>query len=118
MKRNQKKRDWSAAILKVEREAVCRICASHDVVTDGAVEAAHIIGREHDRWREDLQAYWVDPDSVVPMCGLHHESYHARDLDLLPYLTLDEQLVAVDQANGIYSAYRKTCPATFARERV
>ena len=118
MKRQQKARRWVEAELKKEQEGACRVCASHNIVTDGPLESSHVIGREHDRWREDLQAYWVDPDSVVPMCGLHHESYHARDLDLLPYLTLDEQLVAVDQANGIYSAYRKTCPATFARERV
>lgn len=118
MKRSQKKRSWEAAILKIERESACRVCASHNVVTDGRVEAAHIIGREHDRWDDALKAYWVDPDSIVPLCGLHHESYHARDLDLLPYLTIEEQLVAVDQAGGIYGAYRKTCPATFARERV
>lgn len=118
MKRTQKKREWSAAILKVERESACRVCASHDVVTDGPLEAAHIIGREHDRWDEEMQAFWVDPDSVLPLCRAHHESYHRRELDVLPYLTIEEQHVAVDQANGIYSAYRKTCPATFAGERV
>lgn len=118
MKRQQKRRIWESAELKKEREGACRVCAAHNVVTDGPLEAAHIIGREHDRWRDDLQAYWVDPDSVVPLCSEHHRLYHVRELDLLPYLTLDEQHLAVDQADGIFSAYRKTCPATFAGERV
>lgn len=31
----------------------------------------------------------------MPLCRLHHELYHGGDLDLLPYLTQDEQAYAV-----------------------
>lgn len=50
-------------------------------------------------------------DNVVPLCGGPdgcHGAYDRHELDLLPYLTLPEQIAAVRQAGGIALAYRRT----------
>jgi hypothetical protein len=48
-------------------------------------------------------------DNVVPLCGdVCHPAYDRHELDLLPYLTLPEQLAAVQQAGSIALAYRRT----------
>lgn len=112
MKRRAIVRDWSDARAKVEAERVCRVgavgwgrscgeCA-------GPVQAAHVIGREHDRARDGQARLYVAPVDVVPLCARHHRDYDARALDLLPFLTIDEQARAVSVAGGIIAALRRT----------
>lgn len=87
-------RDWSAARGKVDSERGCRVCSSRE-----HVEAAHTIGRAHD-------GAVVKPSDIVPLCTKHHMLYDAHRLDLLPYLTHEEQASAVGHV-GIVSALRR-----------
>lgn len=110
-------RDWTDARAKVDRERRCRVCGAerHEVV---ALQAAHTIGREHDRPRvtatysevDGPLPLWVNPLDVVPLClqeeGGCHAQYDARRLDLLPHLTLAEQARAVLHV-GLVAAYRR-----------
>ena len=89
------KRDWRAAEQK--RTNWCRMCAKV-----GRVELAHVIGRARDD-RSGL----VNPDSVVPLCQTCHREYDAGRLDLLPFLTVDEQVQAVRDAGGLEAARRR-----------
>jgi hypothetical protein len=72
------------------------------------VEAAHLIGREHDGPRTlGDETLWVNPVDVVPLCVTHHRSYDRRTIDLLPHLTVEEQARAVFVAGGIAAAWRR-----------
>ena len=92
-KRSAQNRDWTAARAKVAIERRCRVCGS-----DRNVQAAHVIGRRHDRMGPDGRIF-VDPLEIVPLCLECHDRYdgraHGERLDLLPYLTLLEQAAAV-----------------------
>lgn len=86
---------------KVEREGVCRVCG---LGGPDVLDAAHT-------WDRSLGGGgFDDPDLIVPLCsaikgGLGcHDAYDARQLDLLPYLTLDEQVAMVRAAGGIERA--------------
>lgn len=114
------KRDWSQAHEKVGREGRrCRVCK-----TRIRIECAHIIGREHDR-EDPLRGDWlpgdVVPDRIIPLCGpatdpkTCHGKQHAHRLELLPYLTIHEQLQAVADAGGIEQARIKLIPTPMAR---
>lgn len=104
------RRTWTAAHIKIAAERHrCRVCKKK-----GPVQAAHIIAREHDR-KPSLddreldghilaEPYTVHPNRIVPLCEHHHREYDAHRLDLLPHLTLDEQLQAVADAGGIETA--------------
>ncbi len=104
------RRDWHDALRKLEEEGRCRVCGE-----TRDLEAAHIIGRKHDavivgpRGGESL---YVHPDSIVPLCGgftdnFCHGAYDAHILDLLSYLHVHEQVRAVEDAGGIFSALRR-----------
>lgn len=95
--------DWSEAILKRDSEGACRICG------DAHVEAAHVMGRKHDRG-------FVHPDRIVPLCPRHHVRYDAHDLDIMGVLTLDEQLQAVIDAGGIERARRRIVGPLYRHE--
>ena len=104
------RRDWKDARAKIEREGRCRVCGhSRDV------ETAHVISRERDPvlvGPNGGEYRYVHPDSVVPLCGgfseeNHHGLYDAHALDLLPYLTQDEQERAVEDAGGIIAALNR-----------
>lgn len=88
------RRDWSFARAKVDDERCCRVCQSRD-----HVEAAHTIGRKYD-------GPIVDSRDIVPLCRTHHTAYDKHELDLLPYLTHEEQTAAVSHV-GIVSAMRR-----------
>jgi hypothetical protein len=45
-------------------------------------------------------------DAVVGLCRKCHISYDSHDLDLLPYLTVDEQVHATRMASGLERARR------------
>lgn len=103
------RRDWSSAEKKRNR---CRIRNEHGQACPGwPVELAHTISRDAQD-AEHLGArggryLFVHPDSVVPLCTEHHQLYDARRLDLLPYLTIDEQHNALDAAGGLELARKR-----------
>ncbi len=105
MKTKQVKRDWTAAIAKVQEEGMCRYCGlSQDL------QAAHVIGREHDPLEigpRGGEMRVVLPEAIVPLCSFHHQVYDVRQLDLLPFLYVDEQAHAVRVAGGITQALRR-----------
>lgn len=104
------KRDWRAALEKVQREGKCRVCGSRV-----RVEFAHLTGRKFDPLfgRHTNTPYlYVRPESGIPLCGpatdvtTCHGKQHAGRLDLLPYLTNEEAASAVLDV-GLYRAYHK-----------
>lgn len=90
-----KRRDWKAARAKCDDEEVCRVCGRY------GVEAAHTIGRVNDPANGKVR-----PVDVVPLCPEHHREYDARQLNILPYLTYEEQAAAVEHV-GIARALRR-----------
>lgn len=89
---------------KVEDEGACRVCGTGPA---SKLDAAHT-------WDRSLGGKgFDDPDLIVPLCsqikgGLGcHDLYDAHQLDLLPYLTLNEQLALVKAAGGIARAYKR-----------
>lgn len=90
----------NAARLKVEREGQCRVCGEHSDRCD----AAHLWNRSQGGGGFD------EPDAIVPLCSRIkggqgcHDRYDSYELDLLPYLTLDEQVALVRAAGGIERA--------------
>jgi hypothetical protein len=100
------RRDWRAAREKITEEGCCRV---NDDACDGPVEAAHVLGRKHDRETVGTRGgvlIIVEAADTIPLCTHHHRRYDARDLDLLPYLTLGEQARAVELA-GLAAAMRR-----------
>lgn len=99
------KREWHDALMKVASEGRCRVCGRVE-----SVQAAHVIGRRHD----DAGGR-VDPRDIVPLCsrtpegagGCHQAYDDARTLDVLPYLTLEEQSRAALHV-GLVGALRRT----------
>jgi hypothetical protein len=109
-------RDWTDARAKVEEEGCCRICKR----TDRKLEAAHILGREHDepkvskRNGETLKELYVHPDRIVPLCGPFPEGCHGdvdhNRVNLVHHLTIAEQVQAVKDAGGIAPAWVALAP--------
>lgn len=109
VKRVQPKRDWGLALQKVEEEGQCRVCGT----TEG-LQAAHVTGRRHDpevTGPRGGKVIVVLAESIVPLCGPFandcHGQYDRHELDLLPYLRVEEQAMAVTQAGGITSALQR-----------
>lgn len=124
--KTKKNRIWSLARGKVAREGRCRVCRG--VPGRGGViklDAAHTVGRKHQDVMvvrvgegvvrapapgEKAEEILVREDSVVPLClsrgGGCHQLYDAGRLDLLPYLTVEEQADAV-RAVGLERAYSR-----------
>lgn len=96
MAKRRKPRSWTDARAKVEDEEFCRVCKM-----GGGLQAAHTIGRVHDP--DDGK---VRPDDIVPLCVKCHMDYDAHKLNLLPYLTIEEQAAAVSHV-GIIGALRR-----------
>jgi 5-methylcytosine-specific restriction endonuclease McrA len=95
-----KRRSWKEARQKVEDEGFrCRVCRS-----SFQVEAAHVIPRS----LAPGVGTNMSADNIVPLCRECHVEYDQHRLDLLPALTLPEQVAAVRQAGGIALAYRRT----------
>jgi len=87
---------------KVEDEGGCRVCGAPARQCD----AAHI-------WdRGTAGGDFKDPDLIVPLCSQIkggpgcHGLYDSHQLDLLPYLTLDEQAAMVKKI-GIARAFKR-----------
>lgn len=101
MKRNQPKRDWTAARLKCDSEG-CRVCGL-------PAEAAHVIGRVHDKTPAlyGSEPYEVVPTRIIPLCPGHHRAYDSHELDLSGYVRLPEALQAVADAGSIELARKR-----------
>lgn len=118
------KRDWTRARAKVEGEEVCRL--GRDRTCQGKLEAAHVTGREFDPpWSppdhfdpelDDVYDLDVRPESVIPLCRSHHRRYDLHNVDVLPVLTIDEQVRAVLDLDGIESARLRTAPTAYQTE--
>lgn len=109
------RRDWTDAIAKVADEGCCRICKR----TDRKLEAAHVLGREHDEPKigaggKPLKELYVDPDRILPLCGPFPEGCHGdvdhNRVNLVHHLTIAEQVQAVKDAGGIAPAWVKLAP--------
>ena len=94
-----KRRDWKEARAKVKYESGrCRVCYAPNA------EAAHVIPRS----LAPGVGNNMGADNIVPLCRECHTEYDQHRLDVLPFLTLPEQVAAVRQAGGIALAYRRT----------
>jgi hypothetical protein len=98
----------NAAREKVEREGFCRVCG---VGGSDKLDAAHTWNRGQGG------AGFDEPDAIVPLCsrikgGLGcHDAYDGHELDLLPYLTTDEQVCLVRYAGTIERARHRAMGA-------
>ena len=94
-----KKRDWTAARAKVDAvvDGRCRVCRSARF----GLDAAHVIPRSLNPTDQAMTE-----DAIVPLCRLCHVAFDNHELDLLPYLTIEEQAAAVHAAQGIARAYQ------------
>lgn len=97
-------RDWSAAHEKVAREGSCRVCRLREYEAD--LDPAHVVPRAQAR-----PGVGEDARNIVPLCRTCHASYdgQARErLDLLPYLSHEEQAYAVlVHPGGMMGALRR-----------
>lgn len=91
----------NAAREKVEREGVCRACG---IGGPDRLDAAHL-------WDRSLGGVgFDDPDLCIPLCSRIkggvgcHDAYDEHRLDVLPLVTVAEQLAAVRAAGGIERA--------------
>ena len=115
---SEPKRDWTDARAKVDDAGRCRVCGLDTMqlaMLGRSLEAAHTIGRTHDEPHPDCPSavLWVNPDHVVELCGpatstdTCHAAYDGHTLDLLPMLTLEEQVAAVRCAGTIAAAVKR-----------
>lgn len=95
-------RDWKSAREKINAEAICRVCSHGAGFIAVALDPAHIIPRSRVR-----PGPGEDPRNIVPLCRNCHRAYDEGGMDLLPYLTREEQAYAVELV-GLYEAYRRT----------
>lgn len=86
--------DWKPAIAKVQDEQCCRYCDSGQ-----SLDPAHL-------WPRSLGGS-MDTNNIIPLCRSCHTKYDSGSLDVLPCLSLEEQLQVVREANGIARAYRR-----------
>jgi hypothetical protein len=115
MTRPSPRRDWSDAEAK---RTYCRVCGSFK-----HLELAHTMGRLHDKPKvEGGRTLWVNPHSVIPLCGPFpegcHGAYDHHQLDILSFLTLQEQAQAVLEAGGIELARRRLAPSLYRKVNV
>lgn len=118
-------RYWDDARAKVEHEECCRICKK-PAAFGRPLEAAHVLGREHDEPRispitgEPLKELYVHPNRTFPACGPFPNGCHGdaeyRRINVLPYLSLEEQLQAVRDADGIEAARIRLAPVEHREE--
>lgn len=81
------------AVEKTVNEGSCRVCTKTDLQT------AHLWPRGRGAPKYD------EPDICIPLCVDHHTRFDRHELDILPYLSLDEQVATVKAAGGIQRAY-------------
>lgn len=113
MKRGQPKRDSRDAVAKCEEEGRCRVCG-----IERGLDLAHLAPREHDEPKPGRKTRYVEPDNAIPLCRHDHTDFDAHRLDVLPYLTLDEQLHVVRVLGGIEQARMRLAPLDYRRDIV
>ena len=105
-------RDWSEARAKVDAERRCRVCGYSGGEPYRRLEAAHSLSTALQDVVLPDGSYKVLGASVVPLCGPATSSYtchgkhHAGELELLPYMTIEEQMDVV-RCVGIQRAFDK-----------
>lgn len=105
---SQPQRDWADAQTK---RTACRVCGGH------YVELAHLTGRKYDRPKgPGSKILYIHPDSVISLCPDHHRAFDAHALDILSYLTTEEQVRAVEDLGSIESARRRLCPSAYRED--
>jgi len=105
-------RIWDKAIEKCREEGSCRVCG-----LQANLEAAHLAPRKHDKPRRiGTKARLVAPENVIPLCSRDHYLFDAGRLDVLQYLTVEEQVHVVKVLGGIDMARRRLAPLDY-RER-
>lgn len=92
------RRDWKLAN---EKRAPCRVCGARPV------DLANTIGHARQDVEQEDGSLLVIPDAVVPLCSSHHRLYDSRLLNLLPYLTREEVVNAIEAAGGVRAARRR-----------
>jgi hypothetical protein len=102
-------RIWGKAIDKCRDEGACRVCGLR-----ANLEAAHLAPRKHDKpKRLGAKTRFVAPDNVIPMCSRDHYLFDAGRLDVLQYLTVEEQVHVVKTLGGIDMARRRLAPLDY-----
>jgi hypothetical protein len=124
MRNSRPRRDWSEA--EIKRRGVCLVCGidEHEARQRGRrLELAHTISREHDQPHPTRpNTLRVDPDDVVTLCGpatstdTCHARQQNRQLDIGPYLTVDEWIAAIRAAGSAESARKRLLPSDYAPE--
>ena len=105
-------REWGEAIAKCRDEGACRVCGLQT-----NLDAAHLAPRKHDKpKRLGVKTRKVDPNNIIPMCSRDHYLFDAGRLDVLAYLTIEEQVHVVKTLGGIDMARRRLAPLDY-RER-
>lgn len=94
-------RDWTGPREKVDDEGRCRVCGA----TNG-LDPTHLIPRS-----QVPPGIGEEAGNIVPLCRECHDAQHRHELDLLPYLTREEQATAVFLAGSIAIALRYLAPA-------
>ena len=94
----------------------CTLCAGDGVITamnDKLRTCGVCKGTGH------RKAKYVHPDDIIPLCGPEadpkscHGKEHAGKLELLPLLTVAEQLRAVKHFEGIENARVRLAPSAY-----
>lgn len=105
------RRDWKDARAKVDAEGVCRVCG-----TGVGLQAAHTALRGHDKPKKPGgKTLWVNPRGICPLCPDDHAAFDAHRLDLLGYLTADEQVYVVEAMFGIENARIRLAPSAYRK---
>jgi hypothetical protein len=110
------RRDWSD--ITIEASDPCRICGA-----EGQTERAHVSGRRFDKPRPGKRIIWVNPLDVIPLCGpaTDSQSCHCRFdsgvLDVIGYLTSEEQVRVVENFGSIEQARMRVAPTAYRMER-
>lgn len=108
------KRDWSD--VEIDAMTPCLVCG---IV--GRTTRAHFFGRKYDQPKPGRKTLWVNPLDVGPLCGpvgdshACHTRFDAGELDLLGYLTPEQQVRAVEVMGGIEAARRRLAPLDYDR---
>lgn len=99
------KRDWTEAKKKCVTEGRCRVC-KRAPSQQHPLTPAHLV---HRGMGGDMSA-----DNIVPLCIVHHSAFDKHKLDILPYLTTDEQVTMVRLSGSIESARRRALPSEYS----
>lgn len=90
LKRSRIKQIWDDAEVK---RTHCRICGPRPYEQRN-IQLAHLIGKHFQdqpvKGPRGAKRWWVDPDSVIPLCAHHHMAYDQRNLSLKGYLSMRE----------------------------